>query len=141
MSKKVEICLEPDEVSIHTFELSIQLSKSKWHNCKEWLYAEQKKSDGIRIFADKSCKDLYNCTKYADDGIRIRLEHIGNKKADLKYFVRMIVNPRKLIYPKNGYLGVLPPEESSIDLLKKHFDISSANHLLKRSPQILPFPC
>ena len=127
--KKAEICLEPDGFSIHTFELSMQLSKSEWHNCKEQLYAEQKKSSENFIYADKSCKGLYTCTKYADAGIRIRLEHIGSKKENLKYFVRMIVNPRKLVYPQSGYLGILPPEESSIELLEKIFQ-----HQFRKSP-------
>lgn len=119
--KKAHIHLEPDGFSIHTFELSMQLSKSEWHNCKEQLYAEQRESDETFIYADKSCKGLHICTKYADAGIRIRLEHIGSKKENLKYFVRMVVNPRKLIYPQSGYLGILPPEEDSIELLEKAF--------------------
>lgn len=69
--KKAEIRLEPDGFSIHTFELSMQLSKSEWHNCKEQLFSEQKKAGEIWIYADKSCKDLYTCTKYADTGICI----------------------------------------------------------------------
>lgn len=127
--KKAEICLEPDGFSIHTFELSMQLSKSEWHNCKEQLYAEQKKSSENFIYADKACKGLHICTKYADAGIRIRLEHIGSKKGNLKYFVRMIVNPRKLVYPQSGYLGILPPEEGSIELLEKTF-----RHQFHKSP-------
>lgn len=127
--KKAEIRLEPDGFSIHTFELSMQLSKSDWHNCKEQLYAKQRESDETFIYADKSCKGLHICTKYADAGIRIRLEHIGSKKENLKYFVRMVVNPRKLIYPQSGYLGILPPEEDSIELLEKAF-----RHLFRGSP-------
>lgn len=127
--KKAEICLEPDGFSIHTFELSMQLSKSEWRNCKEQLYAEQKKSSENFIYADKSCKGLHICTKYADAGIRIRLEHIGSKKEHAKYFVRMAVNPRKLIYPQSGYLGILPPEEDSIELLEKAF-----RHQFRKTP-------
>lgn len=127
--KKAEICLEPDGFSVHTFELSIQLSKSEWRNCKERLYAEQKKFNENFIYADKACKGLHICTKYADAGIRIRLEHIGSKKGNLKYFVRMIVNPRKLIYPQSGYLGILPPEEDSIELLEKAF-----RHQFRKTP-------
>lgn len=127
--KKAEICLEPDGFSIHTFELSMQLSKSDWHKCKERLFAEQKKVGATWIYADKSCKGLYTCTKYADAGIRIRLEHIGSKKEHAKYFVRMAVNPRKLIYPQSGYLGILQPEEDNIELLEKTF-----RHQFRKSP-------
>lgn len=127
--KKAEIRMEPDGFSIHTFELSMQLSKSDWRKCKELLFAEQKKAGAIWIYADKSCKGLYTCTKYADAGIRIRLEHIGNKKEHAKYFVRMVVNPRKLIYPQSGYLGILLPEEDNIELLEKTF-----RHQFRKSP-------
>ena len=127
--KKAHIHLEPDGFSIHTFELSMQLSKSEWHNCKEQLYAEQRESDETFIYADKSCKGLHICTKYADAGIRIRLEHIGSKKEHAKYFVRMAVNPRKLIYPQSGYLGILQPEEDNIELLEKTF-----RHQFRKSP-------
>lgn len=41
--KKATIHPEPDGFSIHTFKLSMQLSKSEWHNCKEQLFSEQKK--------------------------------------------------------------------------------------------------
>ena len=78
--KKVQIHLEPDGFSIHTFELSIEVSKSEWHNCKDWLYTEQEKSNQIWIYSDKACKGVYICTKYADIGIRIRLEHTSGKK-------------------------------------------------------------
>lgn len=119
--KKVQIHLEPDGFSIHTFELSIEMSKSEWNKCKDWLYTEQEKSNKIWIYSDKSCKGVYICTKYADTGIRIRLEHTSGKKESKHYYVRMVVNPRTLIYPQSGYLGILPPDETSIELLEKAF--------------------
>lgn len=127
--QKAQIRLEPDGFSIHTFELSMQLGKAEWDNYKEQLYADQKKSNETWIYADKSCKGLYICTKYTDTGIRIRLEHISSKKEHPKYFIRIVVNPRKLIYPQSGYLGILPPEEDSIELLEKTF-----RHQFRKSP-------
>lgn len=119
--KKAQIHLEPDGFSIHTFELSIKINKSEWNNCKDWLYTEQEKSNKIWIYSDKSCKGVYICMKYADIGIRIRLEHTSDKKESKHYYVRMVVNPRTLIYPPSGYLGILPPDETSIELLEKAF--------------------
>lgn len=127
--KKVQIHLEPDGFSIHTFELSIEMSKSEWNKCKDWLYTEQEKSNKIWIYSDKSCKGVYICTKYADTGIRIRLEHTSGKKESKHYYVRMVVNPRTLIYPQSGYLGILPPDETSIELLEKAF-----YSVLRKSP-------
>ncbi len=114
--KRTEICLEPDGFSIHTFEVSMQLSKSEWHNCKEKLFSDQMKARKIWIYADKSCKGLFICTKYAETGIRIRLEHIGSKKDHSKYFVHMIINPRKLIFPQSGYLDSQRPGSSGFSL-------------------------
>ena len=45
------------------------------------------------------------------------------------HFIRMIVNPRKLVYPQSGYLGILPPDEGSIELLEKTF-----RHLFRKTP-------
>lgn len=44
----------------------------------------------------------------------------------------MVVNPRKLIDPESGYLGILPPQKQSIAELDKSF-----RQLFKGTP----FPC
>lgn len=135
MSKKVfkhktaKIYLEPDGFSIHTFELSTELSPSEWNKCKDRLYTEQKHFHDIWIYSDKSYKDLHICTRYADAGIRIYLQHTSSRKGSHRYYVRMIVNPRRLIYPQSGYLGILPSDESSTELLEQTF-----RHLFRKSP-------
>ena len=59
MSKKVkkrktaQIILEPDGFSIHTFELSMKLSKSEWKKCKQRLYADQEEAGEHWIYLDK----------------------------------------------------------------------------------------
>lgn len=126
--KNVEICLEPDGFSVHTIELSIQLRQSEWHRCKQSLYNEQSQTGKHIIYPDNQFKGCHICTKYANAGIRIRLEKVAGSKEHARYFVRMIVNPRKLIYPQSGYLGILPPKEDSIELLEKAF-----RHLFRKS--------
>ena len=134
MSKKVkkrktaQIILEPDGFSIHTFELSMKLSKSEWKKCKQRLYADQEEAGEHWIYLDKQ-SGHYICTRYADAGIRIRLERNDTGKDKNTHFIRMIVNPRKLVYPQSGYLGILPPEEDSIELLEKTF-----RHLFRKAP-------
>ena len=129
--RKVTISMEPDGFSIHTFELSMRMTKPAWKECKRRLYDEQTKGENW-IYQDKQ-SGHYICTKYAEAGIRIRLEHnqmgldVGQDGST--YFLRMIVNPRKLIYPQSGYLGILPPEEDSIELLEKAF-----RHLFQHTP-------
>ncbi len=127
--KKVDICLEPDGFSVHTIELSIQLSQSEWHRCKKSLYDEQNRTGEHIIYPDNHFKGCHICTKYADAGIRIRLEKVTGSKEHPKHFVRMVINPRKLIYSQSGYLGILQPEEENIELLEKTF-----RHQFHKSP-------
>lgn len=126
--RQAEITLEPDGFSIHTFELSIKLSKSEWKKCKQKLYADQEEAGEHWIYLDKQ-SGHYICTRYADAGIRIRLERNDTGKDKSTHYIRMIVNPRKLIYPQSEYLGILPPDEESIELLEKAF-----RHLFRHTP-------
>lgn len=126
--KQAEITLEPDGFSIHTFELSMKLNKSEWKQMKHDLYGEQRKEGSHWIYPDKQ-QSGHICTRYAEAGIRIRLEHNDTGEGKNTHFVRMIVNPRKLAYPQSGYLGILPPEEDSIELLEKAF-----RHLFHKTP-------
>nr|WP_302665411.1 hypothetical protein [uncultured Agathobaculum sp.] len=127
--KNVEICWEPDGFSIHTIELSIKLSQSVWNQCKKHLYEEQIQTGNHIIYPDNQCRGHHICTKYADAGIRIRLEKVDSSKERPNHFIRMVVNPQRLIYPQSGYLGILPPDENSIELLEKTF-----RHLFCKSP-------
>lgn len=48
------------------------------------------------------------------------MKHSHSDEHD-SYHVYMVINPRKLIDPESSYLGILPPEESSIKALRKAF--------------------
>ena len=124
MSKKIvkhktaRFALEPDGFSIHTFELSRRLKSTEYYAVKDLLYHQQEQSDG-KPWIYKDGYGNHICVRYSDHGISsIKLKH--NKSADT-YFLRMVVNPRKLIDPKSSYIGILPPEKSSIKALKKAF--------------------
>ncbi len=127
MSKKVRkrknscIKLSPDGFSIHTFEISQKLTEFEWNHCKSELYDQQKETGEHWIYPDKKYKDNYICKRYSNYGIRIRLEHNKSDIGAESYYVRMIINPRKLIDPDSSYLGILPPNESSIKQLVKAF--------------------
>lgn len=120
--------LEPDGFSIHTVELSMKLTKAEWRRCKNALYQQQKDLGEHWFYPDKACEGHHICTRYADAGIRIRLERSGTEE-NKGHFIRMIVNPRRLIYPQSDYLGILPPDEDSIELLEKTF-----RELFRKSP-------
>ncbi len=119
-NKTANITLEPDGFSIHTFQISMRMTQSEWLSCKRKLYDAQKKGDGW-IYPDKEQEGCHICTLYAEAGVRIRLESHTANKGSSTYFVRMIVNPRRLIDPESSYAGILPPDENSIELLEKTF--------------------
>lgn len=127
--KKAEITLEPDGFSIHTIEVSRKVSQADWQHLKNSLYESQKKHQMITIYPDRSCPDHYICTQYADMGIRIRLEHVKAENETKGYYIRMVINPRKLICTETTYLGILPNTEESVELLEKCF-----HEVLKKSP-------
>lgn len=124
MSKKIvkhktaRFALEPDGFSIHTFELSRKLKPTEYYAMKDQLYRQQEQSDG-KPWIHKDSYGNHICQLYTDYGINsIKLE--PNRLADT-YYLRMVVNPRKLIDPKSSYIGILSPEKSSIKKLKKAF--------------------
>lgn len=124
MSKKIvkhktaNFTLEPDGFSIHTFELSKKLNATEYYDIKDQLYRQQKQSGG-KPWIYQNGYGGHICLLFSSHGINsIKLEH--NQSADT-YFLRMVVNPRKLIDPESSYIGILPPEESSIKALRKAF--------------------
>ena len=127
MSKKVRkhknscINLSPDGFSVHTFEISRKLTEFEWNHCKDKLYCQQKETGEYWIYPDKRYKENHICKKYSDHGIRVRLEHNKSNVGAESYYVRMVINPRKLTNPDSSYLGILPPNESSIKQLVKAF--------------------
>lgn len=124
MSKKVvrhktaKFTLEPDGFSIHTIELSMELTYREFYETKDHLYLQQKNEKGGWIYPDDWGNHI--CTYYKEYGIRITLEHNSSDSMET-YYIRMIVNPRKLIDPGASYIGILPPVESSVKKLKKAF--------------------
>lgn len=120
-NRKATFALEPDGFSIHTIELSYQCTRMQWLEIKQWLYKLQgNRAIGKSHFIYEEFEGRYVCTKYAEYGIRIKLEYNGNDKYQ-RYYLRMIINPRKLIDPESSYIGILPPTEKSICSLKKAF--------------------
>ena len=128
-TKKAELQLEPDGYSIHTLELSQQVSKQKWNWMKEKLYKKQRKGGAVYIYQNRERAGQYICIQYAYAGIRVLLEKFSVGEGAERFFARMVINPRKLIYPQSGYLGILPNEEESVELLGKAF-----HEVLKNSP-------
>lgn len=126
VTRKARFMLEADGFSIHTFEISKKLTKSEWNYCKGKLYDQNQVSSKICIYQES--KDVHRVSQYEANGLRITLEHAHDQEDSRGYYVRMVVNPRKVIDPDASYIGIFPPEKSSI------IELQAAFHtLLKQS--------
>lgn len=126
VTKKARFELEAEGFSIHTFEISRKLTKSEWNYCKGKLYDQSKVFSKICIYQES--KGVHRVSQYEKYGLRITLEHAHDQENSRGYYVRMVVNPRKVIDPDASYIGIFPPEKSSI------IELQAAFHaLLKRS--------
>lgn len=119
VARKARFMLEADGFSIHTFEISRKLTKSEWNHCKGKLYDQNKISPKICIYQES--KGVYRVSQYEQCGLRITLEHAPDQENSRGYYVRMVVNPRKVIDPNASYIGIFPPERSSITELQASF--------------------
>ncbi len=126
VTREARFELEADGFSIHTFEISRKLTKSEWNYCKGKLYDQSKVSSKICIYQES--KGVHRVSQYETNGLRITLEHAHDQENSRGYYVRMVVNPRKVIDPNASYIGIFSPEKSSI------IELQAALHaLLKRS--------
>ena len=57
-------------------------------------------------------------SQYEQYGLRIILEHAHDQENSRGYYVRMVVNPRKVIDPGASYIGIFSPVKSSITELQ-----------------------
>ena len=122
--KNAVFALEPDGFSIHTLELSAKVTGREYIEMKETLYHQQENDPQKGWMYRKDSKndkwEKHVCNLYCTHGVRVILECNNNDTCDT-HFVRMVINPRKIIDPDSSYLGILPPEKSSIKKLKKSF--------------------
>ena len=119
VTRKARFMLEADGFSIHTFEISKKLTKSEWNYCKGKLYDQNQVSSKICIYQES--KGVHRVSQYEANGLRITLEHAHDQENRRGYYVRMVVNPRKVIDPNASYIGIFPPEKSSITKLQAAF--------------------
>ena len=118
--KTATFSLEPDGFSVHTFELSRKIEWREYHSIKEALYHQQEESINRGWMYRDEKTGNHVCNLYNKNGIRIHLEHFGDGKANACY-ISMLVNPRKLVDPNSSYLGILPPEKSSVRKVTEAF--------------------
>lgn len=122
LKRKAVFELAPDGFSIHTFELSREITRFEWDSIKRSLYDRNVKGGTVWIRqTDKRERGDFYCGAFAEHGVRIILEHRQPKDGYDSRYIRMTINPRKLLDPNCSYLGILPPEEDIAKKLNKAF--------------------
>lgn len=112
--------LEPDGFSIHTLEIVKKLSNKEYKRIRDSIYQKCPKGE---MYSDRGWQgegERYRCKWFWREGLRINLEKNVHKQVSTCY-LRIAVNPRKLIDPSSSYLGILPPDEESIRTMSEKF--------------------
>ena len=121
MKKKSGIFkLESDKFSIHTFEISKKLTNQDYKRMRDRLYHQCSKGEIYRDRAWQGEGERHRCRWFQQNGLRISLEKDVHGHISTCY-LRVAVNPRKLIDPNSSYLGILPPTEESVQDVSKMF--------------------
>ena len=110
--------LEPDKFSIHTFEISKKLTNQDYKRMRDRLYCQRPKGEIYRDRAWQGEGERHRCRWFQRSGLRISLEKDVHGHISTCY-LRVAVNPRKLINPNSSYLGILPPTEESVQDVSK----------------------
>ncbi len=93
----IENQITNDGFGIHTLELTIPYM-TKY---EMWKIRERLENDLLNTFYDNSHKTVIIYPKYP--GIRIYLNH----PVKHKYYIRMIINPNKILNPQSDYLSIM----------------------------------
>ena len=112
--------LEPDKFSVHTFEISKKLTNQDYKRMREGLYRQCPKGEVYRDRDWQGEGERHRCRWFQRNGLRISLEKDVHGQISTCY-LRIAVNPRKLIDPDSSYLGILPPTEKSVQKVSKTF--------------------
>ena len=124
LNRKASVKLTSEGFSIHTFEVSLQYTELSWKHIKDRLYKELAKRDTGEqawIYATNKKRNRYVCTRYSGHGVRITLEHNSSVSEIESYYVRIVINPRKLLDPNASYLGILKPAGDVAKKISKAF--------------------
>ena len=131
--------LEPDGFSIHTFSLTRHLTRIEYYTIKENMYLNCPGTyETVSKGEEGAAYIFHHCNAFNRYGVRICLMQCGfsGSKAEhpsdydddgndlfSEYFLKMTINPRKLIEPLDeySYLGILQPTQESVDRVADAF--------------------
>lgn len=115
-----------DGFSFHTSELKSYPDGKRFHKTLKLLYEAAQKST-------HSCMTTYPLKKYESKTIKphcsTMLRHHGIvlflteivKNGWHKYTIKAVVNPRRVLEPESGYLGIAPTDEDSLERFQDEF--------------------
>lgn len=122
------IKLTSDGYSFHTMELKIHPDSNAFHRALSSLYAAAKKPK-------KSNRTTYPISNYQSKDVKSHcstlLSHHGVllyltetiKNGYHNYTIKAIANPRRVLEPESGYLGIAPTDEGSLEWFQDEFTV------------------
>jgi len=118
--------LTNDGYSYHTPGLKVSLDSKGFNKVLESLYDAAKSSKHTRTYALTSyqspLRKPYCSTVLSPFGILLYPTDTI-KNGWHKYTVKAVVNPRRVLDPKSGYLGIAPPDSDSLERFSDKFTL------------------
>lgn len=120
------IQLNSDGYSFHTMELKIHPDRKTFKRALAALYAASEKAKNpqgttypIKRFQNNTRKP-HCSTLLSNHGILLYLTKTRRRNRSI-YTIKAVVNPRKVLEPKAGYLGIAPTDSISMELFQDEF--------------------
>lgn len=123
MRTKRPIEITADAFSVHTIELCCHPTMKALHRTIDRLFALSRKiaHKGMFLLPSKHASSkTYSCLLFADQGVRLYLSILNSNDVPRAY-VKMFVNPRKLLDSSSSYLGIMPLDEQSFVRFSENF--------------------
>lgn len=123
MRTKRPIEITAEAFSVHTIELCCHPTMKEFHRTIDRLFTLSRKMahKGMFLLPSKHASSkTYSCILFADQGVRLYLS-ILNPNDVPRAYVKMFINPRKLLDSSSSYLGIMPLDEQSFVRFSENF--------------------
>lgn len=109
--------LTSEGYSFHTMEFKVHPDSEQYHTVLSALYSAAEKSKKCTYPLPKSHEQAHCSTVLSPQGIRLYL----TKTETHGYTIKAIVNPRRVLEPNCGYLGIMPTDSGSFEDFQDQF--------------------
>lgn len=121
------IKLTSDGYSFHTMELKIHPGKQDYDRTLKMLYqaAKDSKNHECRTYPlsqYQALNDSHCSTVLSPHGVLLYLTRTKKRSLN-KYTIKAVINPRRVLDPECGYLGIIPPDEASLETFQDEFTL------------------